>query len=243
MKKLVIILLTCLPLLAPVGAEASHISRAEVYTYAPNGLMQDETPNWIVQLIKTVTDQVLKAMNLALMRLQNENMDLTNAAKLIESTIHSEGLQNVVNAGKEMKDLYEKYYDDLRIVKDAIVTIATLKNMVETERALFQDYLAILDMVNKYSVFSPKEVDYIVKASQTVFENAVINIEEIQGVTTSFKTDMTDAERLTLIKQINARIEQDRRTIQVLKGEITRVVIFRIAPENGDNLRNLFYND
>lgn len=208
---------------------------AEVYVWTPKGQALSAAgnaqmmamPDWIVKLIKASVDQVLKAMNLALMRIQNKNIDLMNIAKAAESIIHSEGMQKAIETGKKMKDLYEKYYDDLRRVKDAIVTLATLKDLVKTEQKFMEDYGQILKMIQENNVFTAAELDYITRASATVLENAMKSIEEVNMVITSYKTDMTDADRLILIKNINDRIGRDQMIMQDLKNKIASVIMVR----------------
>jgi hypothetical protein len=197
-------------------------------------------PDWIVKLIKTAVDQVLKAMNLALMRLQNKNIDLMNIAKAAESIIHSDGMQSLMKVGKDMKALYEKYYDDLRRVKDAIVTIATVKDLVETQKGFISDYQRIIEMINAGTIFSPDEIDYITRASARILDNAIKNIDDVTAIIESFKTDMTDADRLLLVKDMRNRIDRDKVSMEQLKNNVTAIVLMRSNPQE-DNIR-LFFN-
>lgn len=196
-------------------------------------------PEWIVKLIKAAVDQVLKAMNLALMRLQNKNIDLMNIAKAAESIIHAEGMQKLMDTGKKMKALYKKYYDDLRRVKDAIVTIATVRDLVETQKDFMADYQRIIEMINTGTIFSPDEIDYITRASATILDNAIKNINDVTSIIESFKTDMTDADRLMLVKNMRNRIDQDKVSMEQLKNNVTAIVLMRSNPQK-DNIRLLF---
>ena len=196
-------------------------------------------PEWIVKLIKAAVDQVLKAMNLALMRLQNKNIDLMNIAKTAESIIHAEGMQKLMDTGKKMKALYKKYYDDLRRVKDAIVTIATVRDLVETQKDFMADYQRIIEMINTGTIFSPDEIDYITRASATILDNAIKNINDVTSIIESFKTDMTDADRLMLVKNMRNRIDQDKVSMEQLKNNVTAIVLMRSNPQK-DNIRLLF---
>lgn len=243
MRKLVYLcLFSFLLALTPQVAGASHLSRAEVFNDAVPGANANmmALPAWIIELIETAVDQVLKAMNLALMRLQNENINLMNAAKLLESKIHSEGMQQMMETGQKMKGLYEKYYDDLRNVKDIIVTIATLKDLVETERDFIRLYAEILAMVNSHDVFSAAEIELIVGSSDKVFTSATTNIAEVETVIESFKTDMTDAERLILIKGINHRINSDMVNMKQMRNSVVQIIARRNSTET-NSMRQLFY--
>lgn len=245
MRKLIYLcLISFLLSVTPQVAGASHLSRAEVFNYTAAGanVKMMALPTWITELIKTAVDQVLKAMNLALMRLQNKNINLMNVAKLLESKIHSEGMQNLMETGQKMKDLYEQYYDDLKRVKDVIVTIATLKDLVERERDFIALYADILDMVNNNEVFSAAEIKLIVSSSDRVFTNATTSIAEVETVIESFKTDMSDAERLILIKGINNRINADLMSMKQMRNGVLQIIARRNHTES-NSIRQLYYNE
>ena len=237
-KSLIAVILKMLIALPPVGAGASHRPVSEVYVWTPKGQVLASgkaemmmVPEWVVKLIKAAVDQVLKAMNLALMRIQNKNIDLSNAAKVAESIIHSNGMKELMKVGNKMKDLYEKYYDELKRVKDAIVTLASIKDLLETEKRFVEDYAQILKMVNSNDVFKANEIKFITDASAQILTNARANIADVKMVIESFKTDMTDAERLLLVKNMNQRIDNDRVVMRDLKSKVENIIMIRRTPD------------
>jgi hypothetical protein len=221
-------------------AAHSTITLSLMHAHAAGDAEIMAIPEWVVKLIKAAVDQVLKAMNLALMRLQNKNIDLMNIAKAAESIIHAEGMQKLMDTGKKMKELHEKYYDDLKRVKDAIVTIATVRDLVETQKDFMADYQRIIEMINTGTIFSPDEIDYITRASAAILDNALKNIDDVNSIIESFKTDMTDADRLILVKNMRNRIDRDKISMEQLKNNVTAIVLMRSNPQE-DNIR-LFFN-
>ena len=165
-------------------------------------------PQWVIQLLKTAADQVLKALNIALQRLQNKEIDETNEAKIFEASIHSRFIKNIVTKGNEMRDLYKTYYDELKAVKEVIVTIGELRDLVKQEADFIRVYQGILDVIAS-GVFQEAERDYILGLAGQILDGARANVADVKELITGFSTTMQDADRVTIIKGVNARISAD----------------------------------
>ncbi|PHK25219.1 conjugal transfer protein TraI, partial [Nostoc linckia z16] len=75
----------------------------------------------IIGLIKEAVKKVIKAIDLKIQKLQNKTIQLQNVQKQIENTLSKLKLDEISDWAQKQKDLYSKYYNELKEVK-AIVS-------------------------------------------------------------------------------------------------------------------------
>ena len=196
-------------------------------------------PQFIIQILKTAADQILKAINIALQRLQNKEIDETNKAKIIEAGIHARWLKDIVTAGNKMRELYDNYYQELRTVKEVIVLIGELRDLVQQEADILKAYRGILEVIGS-GVFRLDEQESIASLAQDLFNGAKANVEDVRHLITGFGATMQDADRVTIIKEMNQRIAGDLIRMRALRNELASVVGVRTHKEQDTNIELFF---
>src|SRR6478736_3622396 len=73
---------------------------------------------WVV--IRAAIIKAIKAMDLAVQRLQNKTIWLQNAQKTLENTMSKLQLDQITDWVEKHNEQYGKYFDELKTVKDAI---------------------------------------------------------------------------------------------------------------------------
>ena len=203
--------------------EQRHIYLADAVMLATPASQMKAMPDWVIKLLKAAADQVIKALNIALLRLQNKEIDETNKAKIAEAVIHAKWLKEIVTIGDNMKDLYEKYYDELKAVKEVVVLIGELRDLVRQEKDFLTTYAAIIGSMGN-AVFTTEERAFVVEHANNILTAARSNIGDIKSLITSFETTMQDADRITIIKTVNRKLSADLATMNQLRSELAMVI-------------------
>lgn len=196
-------------------------------------------PQFIIQILKTAADQILKAINIALQRLQNKEIDETNKAKIIEAGIHARWLKDIVTAGHKMGELYHQYYAELRSVKEVIVLIGELRDLVQQEANILRAYRGILEVIGS-GVFRLDEQEYIASLAQDLFQGAQAHVEDVRNLISGFGATMQDADRVTILKEINQRMAGDLVRMRALRNELASVAGVRTQHEQDTNIERFF---
>ena len=234
------------PLLTVLSARTIRTSLDEMYRYpadevavvAAMNMRKKVLPEFIVKLLKAAADQVLKAINIALQRLQNKEIDETNKAKIAEAAIHATWLKDIVKVGNQMRGLYETHYEDLKAIKEVVVTIGELRDLVQQERDFLQVYKAILEIAAQ-GVFPLEEQEFIISLAGQILEGARQNLKDVKSLISNIGMTMQDADRVAIIKQVNRRLADDLVRMRGLRNELAMVVGIRSEQEI-NNLLQLY---
>jgi hypothetical protein len=153
----------------------------------------------VVEVIKAGVKKVIKAMDLRMQRLQNQTIWLQNAQKVLENQLSKLKLEEIADWTQKQKELYRKYYDELWEVKSEITYFKRLKELTAQQVDIFQEYKWAWGLFSKDSNFSSTELLAMEKMYGGILERSVKNVDQLLLVVTSFKTQMSDADRLVLI--------------------------------------------
>jgi hypothetical protein len=155
----------------------------------------------VVEVIKAGVKKVIKAVDLKVQRLQNETIWLQNAQKVLENQLSKLKLTEIADWTGKQKDLYSEYYNELWQIKTAITYYKRIKDFTEKQVAIIDEYKWAWNLFSKDKHFSADELDYMQKIYSGILDESVKNVDQILLVASSFKTQMSDAERLELINE------------------------------------------
>src|SRR5690349_480891 len=82
---------------------------------------------WVV--VKAALIKVIKAMDLAVQRLQNKTIWLQNAQKTLENTMSKMKLDEISDWVEKQRVLYRDYYEELQKVKAVIAYYNRVKSL------------------------------------------------------------------------------------------------------------------
>lgn len=163
----------------------------------------------ILEIIKVVTTKVIKAIDLKVQRLQTKTIWLQNAQKTLENKMAKLKLKQISDWAKKQRDLYQKYYDELRKVKAAISTYKEVKAIIEREKELVSEYNHAWQLLKQDKHFTPEELDEMYRVYTGILDESLKNLEELKLVINSFRTQMSDGKRLELIHAASAGIDEN----------------------------------
>ena len=163
----------------------------------------------ILQIIKEGIRRVIRAVDLMIQRLQNKTIWLQNAQKVLENKLSQLKLTEIAEWTEKHRKLYEQYYDELWKVKNTLAAYQRIRQVLDKQVRLVEEYKRAWDLVRQDKNFTQAELDYMYRVYKGILEESVRNIDQLLLVINSFNTQMTDAQRLAIITQTGERIEQN----------------------------------
>ncbi|WP_090602211.1 conjugal transfer protein TraI [Parapedobacter koreensis] len=173
----------------------------------------------IAEVIKAGIKKVIKAIDLKIQRLQNQTIWLQNAQKTLENQLSKLKLTEIADWTDRQRNLYKNYYDELWKVKSVLTYYHRIKEMTEKQAAILEEYRTAWQLFQQDEHFTPEELAYIAKVYTGILEASVENIDQIILVVNSFKTQMSDAARLEIIKEASNRMEENHTDLKQFNRE------------------------
>jgi hypothetical protein len=173
----------------------------------PCGEAQAAIP--IAKIIQEGVKKVIKAVDLMIQRLQNKTIWLQNAQKVLENKLNDLKLKEIAEWTEKHRKLYKEYYDELWKVKNTIASYKRIKDILERQARLVQEYKRVWGIVRNDDHFTKDELEYMYKVYSGIMNESVRNLDQVLLVINSFKTQMSDANRLEIIDHCGEMIEQN----------------------------------
>lgn len=163
----------------------------------------------IAKIIKEAVKKVIKAVDLMIQRLQNKTIWLQNAQKVLENKLSQLKLTEIADWTEKHRKLYQEYYEELWKVKRTLEAYQRIRQIMDKQLRIVTEYKRAWNLVRKDKHFTEGELDFMYRVYRGILQESVRNLDQILLVVNSFKTQMTDAQRLTIITQAGDRIEQN----------------------------------
>lgn len=163
----------------------------------------------IAKIIKEAVKKVIKAVDLMIQRLQNKTIWLQNAQKVLENKLSELKLTEIAEWTEKHRKLYQEYYDELWKIKNTLAAYQRIRQIMEKQIRIVDEYKRAWSLVRQDKNFTEAEIDYMYRVYKGILNESVRNLDQLLLVINSFKTQMTDAQRLVIIMQTGDRIEQN----------------------------------
>jgi len=163
----------------------------------------------IAEVLQQGIKKVIKAFDLMIQRLQNKTIWLQNAQKVLENKLSELKLKEIAEWTQKHRKLYEKYYNELWHVKNVLTAYQRIREVTERQLRILREYNRVWSLVKKDKHFTEAEIDYMYLVYKGILHESMRNLDQIAMVVNSFKTQMTDAQRLAIISQAGDRVEQN----------------------------------
>ena len=163
----------------------------------------------IAIIIKEAVKKVIKAVDLMVQRLQNKTIWLQNAQKVLENKLNELKLTEIADWTEKHRKLYEEYYDDLWKVRNTIASYQRVKQILERQVRLVEEYKRVWNIIKQDDHFTKDELEYMYRVYSGIMNESVRNLDQILVVVNSFKTQMSDAKRLEIINKCGEEIERN----------------------------------
>jgi hypothetical protein len=186
----------------------------------------------IAKIIKEAVKKVIKAVDLMIQRLQNKTIWLQNAQKVLENKLSELKLNEIAEWTEKYRKLYEEYYDELWKVKNILASYQRVRQIMDRQVRVVDEYTKAWKLVRQDDHFTEEELDYIYKVYQGILKESVTNLDQLVLVTNSFKTQMTDAQRLLIIIEAADRIEQNLMDLLAFNSNVYQVSASRARSQS-----------
>lgn len=168
----------------------------------------------VVEVIKAGVKKVIKAVDLKIQRLQNQTIWLQNAQKVLENQLSKLKLTEIADWTEKQKNLYSEYYQELWKIKSAITYYKRIKDLTAKQVAIVDEYKWAWNLFKQDKHFNTDELDYMEKVYGGILEESIKNLDQILLVLASFKTQMSDAERLEIINKAADQMDGNYTTLK-----------------------------
>jgi hypothetical protein len=183
----------------------------------------------IAEIIKQGVIKVIKAIDLKIQRLQNETIWLHNAQKSLENTMSKLKLDEISDWVEKQRKLYDDYFQELWQVKSAISTYHGVKNIIQMQVDIVNEYKSAYALFQGDKNFTPEELDYMYKVYTGILSESLKNLDQVFLVVNSFVTQMSDAMRILIINNAYDRLQANMNDLRRFNNENEMLSLHRAA--------------
>ena len=195
----------------------------------------------ILEIIKAGVIKVIKAVDLKIQRLQTNTIWLQNAQKVVENAMSKVKLSEIGDWVQKQKDLYADYFDELWKIKNTISTYQKVKDIIQKQVQLVQEYSKAFALSKQDKNFTADEITYMHDVYGGILDESVKNIDQVEMVLTAYVTQMTDAKRLEIINKASDNMEQNLSDLRQFNQENIKTSLQRAKERNDvDVVRKLY---
>lgn len=180
---------------------------------------------WIV--VKAALKKVIKAMDLAVQRLQNKTIWLQNAQKTLENTLSKTKLDEISNWTKQHKEQYQKYYEELAKVKSVISSYQRVRNMMAGQIRIVEEYKRAFEVFKQDKHFSADEIAYMTRVYTGMVDESVKNLDQLLAIIRDKDFKMTDGKRIELINKAADKMDEVLSDLRLFNQQNIKVTIQR----------------
>ncbi|GGI23337.1 hypothetical protein GCM10008119_07140 [Pedobacter mendelii] len=181
----------------------------------------------VLEVIKAGIKKVIKAVDLKVQRLQNETIWLQNAQKVLENQLSKLKLTEIADWTEKQKNLYSEYYEELWKIKSAIAYYKRIKDLTQRQVDIVDEYKWAWNLYKQDKHFTADELDYMQKVYSGILDESVKNVDQILLVVNSFKTQMSDAQRLEIINAAADKMDTNYSDLKQFNTQNSRLSIQR----------------
>ncbi|MGC3947988.1 MAG: conjugal transfer protein TraI [Chryseolinea sp.] len=195
----------------------------------------------IAAIIKEAVKKVIKAVDLMIQRMQNKTIWLQNAQKVLENKLSELKLKEIAEWTEKHRQLYKQYYEELWRIKTAITAYQRIRQIIDKQLRIVSEYKRAWTIVTSDDHFTQEELSFMSRVYQGILHESIRDLDLLTSVITSFNTQMTDAQRLTVITQASDRIEQNYIDLLEFNMQTGRISLNRSRTQNEvERIRSLY---
>lgn len=187
----------------------------------------------IVDIIKAAVKKVIKAADLQIQRLQNKTIWLQNAQKTLENKMSQLKLNEIKDWVQKQKKLYEDYFEELKKVKSAIANYKRVKDIIEMQVAMVNEYKGAWALFRQDKNFTPEELEYMLNIYTGMMDESIKNVDQLFMVVNAFATQMADAKRLEIINSVADNVQQQLLDMKEFNSQ-NKMLSLQRASEKGE---------
>jgi len=201
------------------------------YTLLPVRKADAQIP--IADIIKEGIKKVIIAVDLKIQRLQNKTIWLQNAQKTLENQMSKLKLDEISDWVEKQRKLYDDYFQELWKVKNAITYYRRVREIVERQVQLVNEYKSSWTLFQQDKNFTEDELNYMETIYNGILDESVKNIDQVFLVVNAFVTQMSDIKRLEIINGVADKLEENVMDLKEFNNQNKMLSVQR-AVEKGE---------
>jgi len=170
-------------------------------------------------VLNATIGKVIRAIDLGVQRAQNKTIWLQNAQKVVENQLNRIKLSEIAGVSQQQKDLFDNYYQELWAVKEVITDYEEVKNITMKQEALVREYQTAWNLTRQDHHFTEAELNHISSVYTGILQASVKELDQLMVVVNSFKTQMSDSQRMEMIAGVSRRIDGNYNDLKAFNNE------------------------
>lgn len=195
----------------------------------------------IIGLIKEAVKKVIKAIDLRIQKLQNKTIWLQNTQKKIENELHKLKLDEISDWSRKQKELYQKYYTELKQVKDVIDRYRRIREITQKQLRLVDQYQMAWALFRQDSHFNDEELAHMHRVYNGILQQSMQHVDQILLIVESFSLQMSDAKRLELINAVADEIDRNYDDLRLFNKQNVQLSLQRSKTQHDVDLTRQLY--
>ena len=187
----------------------------------------------IMEIIKQAITKVIVAVDLKIQRLQNKTIWLQNAQKVLENKMSELKLTEISDWVEKQRAQYANYFDELWRIKAALAYYQKVKDIIEKQLQLVNEYKAAWALFKQDKNFTVDELDYMQQVYNGMMDESIKNLDQLSLVINAFVTQMSDAKRMEIINEVDHNLDENLNDLREFNNQ-NKMMSLQRASEKGD---------
>ena len=187
----------------------------------------------IMEIIKQAITKVIVAVDLKIQRLQNKTIWLQNAQKVLENKMSELKLTEISDWVEKQRAQYANYFDELWRIKAALAYYQKVKDIIEKQLQLVNEYKAAWALFKQDKNFTVDELDYMQQVYNGMMDESIKNLDQLSLVINAFVTQMSDAKRMEIINEVDHNLDENLSDLREFNNQ-NKMMSLQRASEKGD---------
>ncbi|MFD0795458.1 conjugal transfer protein TraI [Mucilaginibacter litoreus] len=194
-----------------------------------------------VGLVTGIIKKVIIALDLKVQELQNQTLKVQNLQQQLENKLSMGSLNDISGWLNKEKELYQGYYQELNTVKGIIAGYREVKAIIRRQKQLLDEYRTAYALFRRDRHFRTEELQYMDNIYSGILEESLRNLDDLTLAVSSFRTQMTDAERMQRIHQASGTMQTNLDHLRQFNQQNKMLSLARSASEQDrQGVRNLY---
>jgi hypothetical protein len=177
--------------------------------------------------------QELQQLKLDLEKLAQFKLMLSQAKSGYETL--TKGYNAVRDIGKSNFNLHQQYLDQLLQISPEVKSNPAIQRVLSSKQQIGTDYKSLLSRIQSSGIFSVDELNDVVRSVSAIGEIVNADTELLVSVLTPGKLRMSDAERSSLMTQVDNSVQKQVGKLKALTDEYNKLMVLRLQQKRDVN--------
>ena len=191
--------------------------------------------------IGDIISAAVNAIDVGVQKLQNEEIYLQDAQRELENVMSQLKLNDISSWLQQEKDLYSAYYQELWKIKSYISEYDRIKDIINKQVLIINEYNQASASFKKDSHFSAAELNTMSQVYSGLLAQCSNNLDQLNLVINAFVTQMSDAQRLHIIDDAGSKIDKNYSDILEFDQQNRMISLQRSRDQNDLNMVKQLY--